>query len=271
MSPNAPEHPVDQIEIFHGDTDVVPRGGVTGGSRSAQKAGSAIAIATESLVDLARQQAARLLEAAVDDVVLDLERGRFHVKGAPGAQTYGWADLASAHTESGEDWLFGCENDFDGEGPTVPYGAYAAVVEVDIETGETSLLRMITVDDAGAIINPMIALGQVHGGLAQAIGQALYEEFVYDANGNPLTANFLDYAVPSAAEMIQFDCTLTEHPSPNNPLGCKGIAESGTIGGVPAVQNAVIDALSHFGVRHIDLPLSPLRVWQALRAVREER
>lgn len=256
--------PVGEIEIFHGDTDVVPRGGVTGGSRSAQKAGSAIAIATDDFVTLARRQAADLLEASVDDIVLDFSAARFHVAGSPGASSVGWAELASAHAASDEDWLFGCAHDFDGEGPTVPYGAYAVVVEVDTETGMTELLRVVTVDDAGAIINPMIALGQVHGGLAQGIAQALYEEFVYDSNGNPLTSSFLDYAIPSAAEMIQFESSLTQHPSPNNPLGCKGIAESGTIGGVPAVQNAVIDALSHLGVKHIDLPLTPQRVWRAI-------
>lgn len=258
--------PVDEIELFHGDTDVVPRGGVTGGSRSAQKAGSAIALATDDFVALARRQAADLLEASEDDIVLDLSSARFHVTGSPGAASIGWTELATAHADSDEDWLFGCEHDFDGEGPTVPYGAYAVVVEVDTETGMTELLRVVTVDDAGAIINPMIALGQVHGGLAQGIAQALYEEFVYDANGNPQTSTFLDYAIPSAAEMIQFESTLTQHPSPNNPLGCKGIAESGTIGGVPAVQNAVVDALSHLGVTHIDIPLTPEKVWRALNS-----
>jgi carbon-monoxide dehydrogenase large subunit len=125
---------------------------------------------------------------------------------------------------------------------------------------------MVTIDDVGTVVNPMLAIGQVHGGLAQAIGQALYEEFVYDNAANPLTSNFLDYTMPSAAELPSFECSLTEHPSPQNPLGAKGIAESGTIGGVPAVQNAVIDALSHLGVLHVDMPLTPRRVWNAIHA-----
>ena len=138
------------------------------------------------------------------------------------------------------------------------------VVEVDLETGSVELLRIVTVDDAGTIVSPTLALGQVHGGLAQAIGQALYEEFVYDDAGNPLTSNFADYGIPSAAEMPSFDCHLTQNPSPQNLLGAKGIAESGTIGGVPAVQNAVVDALAHLGVRHIELPLTSQRVWAAI-------
>ena len=262
--------PVESIEVVHGDTDIVPKGGITGGSRSAQKAGTAVAIATDTLVEAARQKAADLLEAAVDDVVLDVASASFHVAGSPGAATAGWTEIAVAMAaehrppEETDDWGFKCETEYEPEGPTVPYGAYAAVVEVDVETGEIDLLRMVTVDDAGTILNPMIALGQVHGGVGQAIGQALYEEFVYDDAGNPLTSNFLDYAFPSAAEMPSFESQLTENPSPQNPLGFKGIAESGTIGGVPAVQNAVVDALGHLGLRHLDLPVTPQRVWQAI-------
>jgi len=149
---------------------------------------------------------------------------------------------------------------------TVPYGAYAAVVEVDTETGAIDLQRMVSVDDAGTMINETIVRGQVHGGIGQAIGQALYEEFVYDADGNPTTSTFMDYGIPGPTEMPSFESHLTETPSPNNPLGAKGIAESGTIGAVPAVQNAVVDALSHLGVRHIDLPITPMKVWAALNA-----
>lgn len=264
--------PMASIEMVHGDTDIVPKGGITGGSRSAQKAGTAIVIATEEMVEAARQIAADLLEAAAEDVVLDVESGSFHVAGAPGAASTGWAEVAAAMAaerkppEADDSWGFKCEAEYEPEGPTVPYGAYAAVVEVDTDTGEVELQRIVTVDDAGTILNPMIALGQVHGGVGQAIGQALYEEFVYDEFGNPLTSNFLDYAFPSAAEMPSFESQLTENPSPQNPLGFKGIAESGTIGGVPAVQNAVVDALAHLGVRHIDLPVTPQRVWEAIRA-----
>jgi carbon-monoxide dehydrogenase large subunit len=259
--------PIDQIEVFHGDTDVVPRGGITGGSRSAQRAGSAVALATEELVELARGRAADLLEAAVGDVVLDLARAQFHVAGAPGAATVGWVEIAAqlaAEEADNDDYVLKCESDFLGEGATVPYGAYAAVVAVDPETGHVELTRLVTVDDAGVVINPMIVFGQVHGGVGQGVGQALYEEFVYDDRGNPITATFLDYGFPSAAEMPSFDCFLSQTPSPNNPLGAKGIAESGTIGAVPAVQNAVVDALAHLGVRHLDLPVTPQRVWVAL-------
>ncbi|HZA76826.1 MAG TPA: xanthine dehydrogenase family protein molybdopterin-binding subunit [Acidimicrobiales bacterium] len=256
--------PLDRIEVVHGDTDVVPRGGITGGSRSAQKAGSAVAQATDTLVRQAREAAAELLEAGVADVVLDTAEGRFHVAGVPGARTVDWAELAVHRADQREDRALRCETDFDGEGPTVPFGAYAAVVEVDRDTGAVELQRLVTVDDAGTIINPALALGQVHGGLAQGIGQALFEEFSYDADGNPQTTNLADYAFPSAAEMPTFECQLVQTPSPNNPLGAKGIAESGTIGAPPAVQNAVIDALAHLGVRHIDLPLTPERVWRAI-------
>lgn len=258
--------PVDQIEIVHGDTDIVPRGAITGGSRSAQRAGSAIVEATDSLIDLARTNAADRLEAAVGDIVLDLATARFHVAGAPGAASVGWAELAAGIQAQQDDVVLKCESDFVGEGATVPYGAYAAVVEVDVDTGEVSLQRLVTVDDAGTVINPMIVFGQIHGGVAQGVGQALYEEFAYDEAGNPQTATFLNYAFPSAAEMPSFECQITQTPSPNNPLGAKGIAESGCIGAVPAIQNAVVDALRHLGVRHIDVPLTPQRVWQAIQA-----
>ncbi len=265
--------PVDEIEVIHGDTDIVPRGGITGGSRSAQRAGSAVIIATDELVEQARLQAAELLEANPDDVVLDIGSSRFHVTGAPGASTVGWAEVAAArhaatdgHEDPNDDYVLKCESDFLGDGPTVPYGAYAAVVEVDVETGEVSLERLVTVDDAGTVINPMILFGQIHGALGQGIGQALFEEFRYDDEGNAITSSFLDYAFPSAAEMPSFECQVTQNPSPNNPSGFKGIAESGCIGAVPAIQNAVIDALSHLGVRHIDLPVTPQRVWSAIEA-----
>ncbi len=258
--------PLDRIEVVHGDTDVVPRGSVTGGSRSAQKAGMAVAEASDALVDRARSVAADRLEAAEADVVLDLEAGHFHVVGAPSARTVDWSEVAEvvAAGSNHDEATLRCESDFDGEGPTFPFGAYVAVVEVDTGTGAVDLVRLVTVDDAGTILNPMLALGQVHGGLGQGIAQALYEEFVYDTDGNPLTANFADYGVPSAADMCWFECHITETPSPNNPMGFKGIAESGTIGAPPAIQNAVIDALAHLGVRHIDLPVTPQRVWEAL-------
>lgn len=262
--------PLDRIEVVHGDTDVVPMGGVTGGSRSTQRAGSAVAEATDQLVVNAVDLAADLLEASAADVVLDLETGSFHVTGSPGATTVGWTEVAAgwaarAEAEQADQQTLACESEFDGDGPSVPYGMHAAAVTVDLETGAVTLDRVVTVDDAGTMLNPMLVEGQLHGGIAQGIGQALFEEFVYDDDGNPLTGSFLDYGVPSAAEMPDFEVHMLEIPSPNNPLGFKGVAESGCIGIVPAIQNAVIDAVSHLGIRHIDMPLTPERVWQAIQ------
>ncbi|MGB5755739.1 MAG: molybdopterin cofactor-binding domain-containing protein, partial [Acidimicrobiales bacterium] len=225
--------------------------------------------ATDELVVEASALAAELLEAAVGDVVLDTETATFHVAGAPGASRIGWAEVAAGWAEArsrngDDDYSLACESNFTGDGPSVPYGMYAAVVSVDTETGHVTLDRMVSVDDAGTILNPMLVEGQLHGGIAQGIGQAMYEEFVYDDDGNPLTGSFLDYGFPSAAELPMFDVHLMEIPSPNNPLGFKGVAESGCIGAAPAVQNAVIDALGHLGIRHIDMPVTPQRVWQAI-------
>ena len=258
--------PLDRIEVVYGDTDVVPRGEITGGSRSAQLAGAAVNDASLKLVDLARERAADLLEAAIDDVVVDPERGVFHVVGTP-AVTIDWARLAAtAHPDSGDGPLgtLFAVSDFTAAGPTFPFGAHVAVVEIDRDTGRVELVRMVACDDAGTILNPLVVDGQVHGGLAQGIAQALFEEVRYDDDGNPLTGTFIDYAMPSAAELPSFERVAMETPTPMNPLGAKGIGESGTIGSTPAVQNAVIDALAHLGVRHLDLPLTPERVWRAI-------
>jgi aerobic carbon-monoxide dehydrogenase large subunit len=155
--------------------------------------------------------------------------------------------------------------DFDQGAATFPFGAHIAVVEVDQDTGKVTLLRHIAVDDCGTVLNPLLVEGQQHGGVAAGISQALYEQVQYDAEGNPLTANFMDYAMPSAAEFPSFEVHSTETPTPLNPLGAKGIGEASTIGATPAVQNAVIDALSHLGVRHLDLPCTSERVWQAIQ------
>lgn len=259
--------PIDQIEVFHGDTDVVPKGPSTSGSRSAQRAGVAVAKATDELVELAKSKAAELMEAAVGDVVLDVERGAFHVAGAPGAAVVNWAEVAATMPPAGsaDDKTMLCESDSVDDGPSVPFGFYAAVVSVDTETGEVTLDRIVSVDDAGNVLNPMLVEGQHHGAIGQGIGQALFEEFQYDASGNPQTGSFLDYAIPSAADMPSFDVHIVEYPTPNNPLGVKGVAESGCLGTPPAIQNAVIDALSDLGVQHVDMPLTAQRVWTALQ------
>ena len=255
--------PMDRITVIHGDTDLVARGSITGGSRSVQLGGTNIARAASTVAEQARDVAARLLEADVADVVL--EDGRFHVAGAPAiAKT--WLDVAVEAAGAGTP-LAG-EGDFMQAGGTFPSGAHLAVVEVDIETGKATLTQLVAVDDAGTIINPLLAEGQVHGGLAQGVGQALFEEVVYDEDGNPLTSNFADYGIISAAELPSFRTVHAETPSPLNDLGAKGIGESGTIGATPAVQSAVIDAVSYLGIKHIDMPCTPHRVWTAIRAAR---
>jgi carbon-monoxide dehydrogenase large subunit len=251
--------PFEQIEVRHGDTDDVPRGNGTGGSRSLQAGGSAIDGAAEILVARARADAARLLEANPDDVVLDAATGRFHVAGTPSIFRT-WTDLAQAEP------MF-AEFDFAPPGATFPFGAHIAVVEVDTETGAVRLVRHIACDDAGTILNPMLFDGQVHGGVAQGAAQALYEWFEYDDEGNPRSATFIDYALPSAAELPSFERVPMETTTPLNPLGAKGVGEAGTIGATPAVHNAVIDALAPFGVTHLDMPCTPERVWRAVTGI----
>jgi carbon-monoxide dehydrogenase large subunit len=253
--------PFERITVVHGDTDLVPRGEITGGSRSVQLGGTNIVRAAGTVAEEARKVAARLLEADVADI--ELTDGRFHVAGAP-AISRSWFDIASAANADSAP-LFG-EGDFTQMGGTFPSGAHLAVVEVDVETGRATLRQLVAVDDAGRIVNPLLAEGQVHGGLAQGIAQALFEEVVYDEDGNPLTSNFADYGIVSAAELPSFRTVHVETPSPLNDLGAKGIGESGTIGATPAVQSAVVDAVSHLGVRHIDMPCTPNRVWNAIRA-----
>ena len=182
-----------------------------------------------------------------------------------------WATLAGAAADNGSvdhsDGTLGlaAQLDFDQGEATFPFGAHIAVVEVDQDTGKVTLLRHIAVDDCGTVLNPLLVEGQQHGGVAAGISQTLYEQVVYDADGNPLTGNFMDYAIPSAAEFPSFEVHSTETPTPLNPLGAKGIGEASTIGSTPAVQNAVIDALAHLGVRHIDLPCTSETVWRTIR------
>jgi len=252
----------DRIEVRHGDTAEVPRGGGTGGSKSLQVGGSAVHGASESVVERAKEIAAEILEASPADIVLDTETGLFSVSGTP-VVSLDWATISSRlHDESGQALL--AEADFQPPGATFPFGAHLSVVEVDRETGKVTILRHIACDDAGTMINPLLVEGQVHGGVASGIAQALMEEFVYDADGNPLTATFMDYGLVSAAELPSFERLAQETPTPRNPLGAKGIGESGTIGATPAVQNAVIDALAHLGVRHIDIPTTSERVWKSI-------
>jgi len=265
--------PIERITLAPVDTDLVRSGGGTAGSRSMQLGGSAVKSATDLLVDKARALAASVLEADPVDVVL--ERGSFAVRGVP-ALGLDWGVLARAADDEHRaaldtsDGLPGlaAHRDFDQGATTFPFGAHVCVVEIDSETGRTRVLRHVAVDDCGRVINPALVEGQQHGGMAAGISQALYEEIRYDEDGNLLTSTFAEYAFPSAAEFPSFDAASTETPTPLNPLGAKGIGEAATIGSTPAVQNAVVDALSHLGVRHVDLPCSAERIWRAITDAR---
>jgi carbon-monoxide dehydrogenase large subunit len=266
------------ISFVQSDTAAVPRGGGTGGSRSLQLAGSAVLGASEKVLDRARDLVAAELEASAQDIVLH-EGGRLGVAGVP-TSALGWSEIVALAERAGPAAdvtglpngtappaaTLAAELDFKQVGATFPFGAHVSVVEVDLETGMVRDLRHVAVDDCGRIVNPLLVTGQQHGGIAQGIAQALWEEVVYDEAGNPLTATFADYAIPSAAELPFFETANTETPTFRNPLGAKGIGESGTIGSTPATHNAVVDALAHLGVRHIAMPTTPERVWQAITA-----
>ena len=260
--------PMEKITLVNSDTDRVPRGAGTMGSRSLQTAGSAIHIASNEVLARAREVASHLLEASTDDIVVG--DGGLHVAGVP-TSIVSWGELAVASRDASklpaglEAATLRHELDFDGTDSTFPFGAHVSVVEVDTETGRVTMLRHIAVDDCGRILNPMLVAGQQHGGIAQGAAQALYEWMQYDDEANPLTATLMDYAIPSAAELCSFEVSNTQTDSPRNPLGAKGIGESGTIGSTPAIHNAVVDALSHLGVTHVDMPCTAERVWRALQ------
>jgi carbon-monoxide dehydrogenase large subunit len=258
--------PIERITVVQGDTGQIPKGTGTFGSKSTQIGGMATRVAADEVVEHAKQLAADFLEASVADIVLDLALGHFHVAGAP-ARAVSWSELAERAAADGRLGELKVDSEFQAP-PTFPFGVHVAVVEVDVETGHVELDRFVAVDDAGTLINPLIAEGQVHGGVATGVAQALYEDFVYDDEGNPLTGTFVAYAFPSAAEFPSWEVVEMETPTPANPLGVKGIGESGTIGATPAVWNAVLDALAPYGVRRVDLPCNGENVWRALQAAR---
>lgn len=249
--------PMEKITYEQSDTASVPRGGGTGGSRSLQMGGSAVRIAADDVLKEATQRAAALLEANPDDVTLT-DDGEFGVAGVPSA-TVTWEQVAA----EGEIFAGVDEQQSDA---TYPFGAHLSVVEVDTLTGRVRPRAHIAVDDCGRVLNPLLVEGQQHGGLAQGIAQALYEEVLYDPEGNPTTATLADYHIPTAADLFSFQAVTTETPTPRNVLGAKGIGESATIGSTPAVQNAIVDALRPYGVTHVDLPCTPERIWRAIRA-----
>ena len=250
--------PVENFTLKWGDTDLIPVGGGTGGSRSLQQGGAAVQQASRELIDVARERAAAALEASASDLQFDPSRSAFAVAGDPEASV--------ALTDLAKDERLFVHSIFAAPGATFPFGTHVAVAEVDTETGKAVLRRVVTVDDAGVVLNPLLAEGQRHGGIAQGAAQALLEEFVYDADGNPLTASFADYPIVSATELPSFELASMETPTSYNPLGVKGIGEAGTIGSTPAVQNAIVDAVAHLGVRHVEMPATAMRVWRAIQS-----
>ena len=263
--------PVDRIRVIHGDTEESPMGIGTFGSRSAAVDGTATYDAAERVAVKARDIAAHLLEASAEDMELDAEGA--HVAGSPDSSVE-WADIAAAaylpHRLGESEIEGGLESHviFDPPNATWPFGAHLAMVEIDPDTGDMEILRYLTVDDCGTVINPMIVAGQVHGGVAQGIGQAIFEEAIYDDDGNLLTGSLIDYPIPTAGDVPFFELSSTVTPTNINSTGVKGIGEAGTIGTAQTVVNAVVDALAPMGVKHIDMPLRPKRVWDAMQEAR---
>ncbi len=257
---------VDQVEVIHGDTREVPFGWGTYGSRSAAVGGSAIAVGVDRVIEKGRKIAAHLLEASTEDVVF--EEGKYLVRGVPN-KTQSWADIAlQAHLAHNlpaevEPGLVATAF-YDPPNFTFPFGTHVAVVEVDPETGQVKIVRYIALDDVGNVINPMIVDGQIHGGIAHGAGQALWEEVVYDESGQLLTGELLDYALPKAHMLVSYELDRTVTPCPHNPLGVKGVGEAGSIASPAALTNAVMDALKLHGIKHLDMPLTPEKIWRAI-------
>ncbi|WP_040338808.1 xanthine dehydrogenase family protein molybdopterin-binding subunit [Candidatus Blastococcus massiliensis] len=260
--------PFEDVEVLHGDTAISPRGLDTYGSRSLVVGGAAVVRASQKVVAKARAVAAHLLEAAEED--LQFEGGTFSVRGTPGTgktiQEIALATFAAHDFPEGIEPSIDADATFDPVNFSFPHGTHICAAEVDTETGMVRIRKYACVDDVGTIVNPLIVEGQVHGGLAQGIAQALYEEAVYDADGNLTTGTFVDYLVPSAADLPHFDTGNTVHVAPGNPIGAKGVGEAGCIASTPAVVNAALDAVRHLGVSDIRMPLTPERVWRALQS-----
>ncbi len=262
--------PVECVRLAPTDTARVPRGDGTGSARSLQLTGSTLTVAARIVLEQARALGAHLLEANVGDlVVVD---GGLAVRGTP-ARNLSWPQLVRAAADPSlpaevraavPDGVLGASADVDQDGPTFPFGVHLAVVEVDVETGAVRLLRHVAVDDCGTVVNPVVVEGQQHGGIAQGVAQALFEHAVFDDDGTPMASTLLDYRVPAATELPSFEVSTIESPSPVNVLGAKGIGQGGAIGAPAAVVNAVCDALAPFGVRHLDMPITPESVARAL-------
>jgi carbon-monoxide dehydrogenase large subunit len=261
----------DQVDVIHGDTGTGPMGMGTYGSRSLAVGGEAAVRAANKVVDKAKKIAAHLLEAAPED--MEVADGKYQVKGSPDkGLALSDISLAAYVPENIPDGMEpGLEETsfYDPENFVFPFGAHAAIVDVDTETGKVELVRYVCVDDCGPAINPALIDGQVHGGIAHGVAQALYEQIVYDEEGQLATGTFVDYALPTAAELPMFETDRTETPSPVNELGVKGVGEAGTIASSPTIVNAVVDALRPLGVTYMDMPLTPMRVWQAITAAQD--
>ncbi|MFN8225072.1 MAG: xanthine dehydrogenase family protein molybdopterin-binding subunit [Gaiellales bacterium] len=258
---------IGEVEVLHGDTSISSIGMDTYGSRSLPVGGVALWQAAEKVIEKAREIVAHELEVSTED--LEFADGTFRVKGSPDKEkalkAVAFQAWAAHDLPDGMEPGLEATAVYDPPNFSWPGGAHAAVVEVDTETGDARLVRYVAVDDIGKVVNPLIADGQVHGGITQGIATALYEEGAYDADGNLQTSNLVSYLVPSAAELPSYELDRTESPSPTNPLGVKGVGETGTIASAPAVINAVVDAVSHLGVKDIQMPATPERVWRAIQ------
>ncbi len=258
--------PIEDVDLVHGDTESVPFGMGTYGSRSLAVGGSAIVKSLDKIIEKGAKIAGHLLEVSQED--LEFADGKWTVKGTDRSLSFGEVALTAyvphkypEGLEPGLDF----SSFYDPANFTFPFGAHLALVEVDPETGKVTLVRFVSCDDVGNVINPMIVDGQIHGGIAQGVGQALLEGALYDENGQLITASYVDYAIPRADDLPSFETDRLVTPCPHNPLGAKGVGEAGTIGSTPAVVNAVVDALWHLGVRDLEMPLTPQRVWQAMQ------
>jgi carbon-monoxide dehydrogenase large subunit len=257
--------PAAHVQVEEGDTDTAPYGLGTYASRSTPTAGAAGAMAARKIREKAKKIAAHLLECSEDDLVW--ETGKFSVKGSP-QRSKTIQDIAlAAYTNHPQGMEAGLEatSYYDPPNLTFPFGSYICVVDIDRGTGMVKIRRFVAVDDCGNIINPMIVDGQIHGGLSMGMAPALLEEISYDENGNVQGGSFMDYLVPTSMETPAWELDKTVTPSPHHPFGAKGVGESATVGAPPAIANAVVDALAHLGVKHIDIPMTPEKVWKILK------
>jgi carbon-monoxide dehydrogenase large subunit len=257
--------PFENVEVLHGDTQSSPRGLDTYGSRSLTVGGMAVLAAADKVIEKARVVAAHMMEASEEDI--EFADGKFSVRGTEQSTTLGeiaFATFSAHNLPDGFEPNLDSDATFDPQNFSFPHGTHLAAMEVDTETGQVTIRKYVCVDDVGVVVNPLIVEGQVHGGLAQGLAQALYEEAVYDDAGTLVTGSFVDYLVPSAPDLPHFTTARTETPSTTNQLGAKGVGEAGTIASTPAIVNGVLDAVRHLGVKDIKMPCSPARVWAAL-------